>query len=114
AGTLLLVGTDPTKIEAEAAKLLGDPAAYAAVSSANNPYGDGFAAERIVSAMEFLLTGKSPPVPFGSGFNRREIGAASGLHLREYLERVTADESTSSEHAELDAREQFASGSWPP
>ncbi len=114
AGTLLLVGTDPTQIEDEAAKLLSDPAAYAAVAGATNPYGDGFAAERIVSAMEFLLTGKSPPVPFGSGFNRREIGAASGLHLREYLERVTGDESTSSEHAELDAREQFASGSWPP
>jgi len=48
AGTVRLVGTDPDRIVAEAIRLLDDPSAYAAMSRAHNPYGDGHAAERIV------------------------------------------------------------------
>ncbi len=48
AGTVRLVGTDSARIVAEATRLLDDPAAYAAMSRAHNPYGDGRAAERIV------------------------------------------------------------------
>ncbi|MCC7047927.1 MAG: UDP-N-acetylglucosamine 2-epimerase (non-hydrolyzing) [Alphaproteobacteria bacterium] len=48
AGTVRLVGTDSERIVAEATRLLDDPAAYAAMSRAHNPYGDGRAAERIV------------------------------------------------------------------
>jgi len=48
AGTALLVGTDPDRIVAEAARLLDDAAAYANMAQAHNPYGDGKAAGRIV------------------------------------------------------------------
>ncbi len=48
AGTVRLVGTDSARIVAEATRLLDDPQAYAAMSRAHNPYGDGRAAARIV------------------------------------------------------------------
>jgi UDP-N-acetylglucosamine 2-epimerase (non-hydrolysing) len=51
AGVLKLVGTDPALILGEARRLLEDPAAYAAMASAKNPFGDGHAAERIVQAL---------------------------------------------------------------
>ena len=47
AGTALLVGTDRQRIAKEIFRLLDDSAAYAAMSRAHNPYGDGKAAERI-------------------------------------------------------------------
>jgi UDP-N-acetylglucosamine 2-epimerase len=51
AGNALLVGTDPQKIVREASSLLTDSTRYAAMSRASNPYGDGLAAQRIVSAI---------------------------------------------------------------
>ncbi len=48
AGTVRLVGTDAERIVAEAERLLDDPSAYAVMSRAHNPYGDGHASERIV------------------------------------------------------------------
>jgi UDP-N-acetylglucosamine 2-epimerase (non-hydrolysing) len=51
AGTARLVGTDADRIEAEVRRLLDDPAAYAAMAHAVNPFGDGHAAERIVEAL---------------------------------------------------------------
>lgn len=51
AGTVALVGTDTALLVAEASRLLDDPAAYAAMSFAHNPYGDGQAAARIVEAL---------------------------------------------------------------
>ena len=47
AGTVRLVGTDRARIVAEAARLLDDPDAHAAMARAHNPYGDGHAAARI-------------------------------------------------------------------
>lgn len=47
AGTVKLVGTDQATIVMEATRLLDDPAAYASMARAANPYGDGKAAERI-------------------------------------------------------------------
>lgn len=47
AGTVKLVGTDPSKIVGESHRLLDDSAAYQAMSRAHNPYGDGLAAQRI-------------------------------------------------------------------
>jgi UDP-N-acetylglucosamine 2-epimerase (non-hydrolysing) len=79
-GTLLVVGTDPTKIAYEADRLLSDPAAYAAMSSARNPYGDGHAAKRIAAALEHMVHGGEPPAPFGSGFSRRAVIDAAGFH----------------------------------
>ena len=58
AGTVRLVGTDPDLILREATALLDDPAAYAAMARAHNPYGDGRAAQRIRDAiLDFLGLG---------------------------------------------------------
>ena len=51
AGTVKLVGTDKDLIVSEVTKLLTDNQYYLSMSKANNPYGEGKAAERIV---EFL------------------------------------------------------------
>jgi UDP-N-acetylglucosamine 2-epimerase (non-hydrolysing) len=51
AGTLKLVGTDPDQIFTETTRLLDDSEAHAAMAGAVNPYGDGYAAERIVAAL---------------------------------------------------------------
>ena len=51
AGMVRLVGTKRTRIVAEAARLLRDPAAHAAMATGSNPYGDGNAASRIVSTL---------------------------------------------------------------
>ena len=52
AGTLKLVGTDEDVIHRNFKLLLDDPAAYAAMSSASNPYGDGNACKRIADILE--------------------------------------------------------------
>jgi UDP-N-acetylglucosamine 2-epimerase len=51
AGTVRLVGTDRGRIAGETLRLLDDPAAYAAMARAHNPYGDGRAAARIAEAV---------------------------------------------------------------
>ena len=51
AGLARLVGTDRGTIVAEASRLLTDPAAYAVMTSCENPYGDGNAAKRIVEIL---------------------------------------------------------------
>jgi UDP-N-acetylglucosamine 2-epimerase (non-hydrolysing) len=51
AGTVKLVGTDPARIVAEAARLLDDSCEYLRMSRVHNPYGDGQAAGRIVRAI---------------------------------------------------------------
>ena len=51
AGTVKLVGTDPRKIVAEAARLLDDEQEYRRRSRIHNPYGDGHASERIAGAI---------------------------------------------------------------
>lgn len=50
-GTVHLVGTDYNKIVDEVSTLLDDKAAYAKMSAAVNPYGDGKACERIVKIL---------------------------------------------------------------
>lgn len=52
AGTLKLVGTDEDVIYRNFRELLEDDAAYAAMSEASNPYGDGFASQRIADILE--------------------------------------------------------------
>ena len=51
AGTVQVVGTDREVIVREASRLLDDPSAYAAMSRATNPYGDGRSAGRILDAI---------------------------------------------------------------
>ncbi len=52
AGTVKLVGTNVEKIVAEVTKLITDTPHYQTMSLAHNPYGDGKACERIVTALE--------------------------------------------------------------
>lgn len=51
-GTLKLVGTDEEMIYQNFKLLLNSQEAYAKMSNANNPYGDGFACKRIVDILE--------------------------------------------------------------
>jgi UDP-N-acetylglucosamine 2-epimerase (non-hydrolysing) len=50
-GALRIVGTDRRSIVAEASRLLDDPREYARMAEAENPFGDGHAAERIVASL---------------------------------------------------------------
>lgn len=52
AGIVRLVGTDTARIANEAARLLSDPEAYASMTCAANPFGDGHAASRICDILE--------------------------------------------------------------
>lgn len=58
AGTLKLVGTDPTMIKQALTELLNDPQKYKQMADAKNPYGDGHASERIVTALHQYLDGR--------------------------------------------------------
>jgi UDP-N-acetylglucosamine 2-epimerase (non-hydrolysing) len=62
AGTVILVGTDTERIVLETCRLLDDVDAYARMSQAHNPYGDGQAAGRIVEMLlkKFLIRFYSP------------------------------------------------------
>lgn len=51
AGTLKLVGTEEKAIYHQAMELINDKDKYEKMSSASNPYGDGYASKRIVDAM---------------------------------------------------------------
>ena len=53
AGTVILVGTNTSRIVEETGKLLHDTEAYRQMSQLHNPYGDGKASERIV---EFIAS----------------------------------------------------------
>ncbi|HLK10383.1 MAG TPA: UDP-N-acetylglucosamine 2-epimerase (non-hydrolyzing) [Candidatus Binatia bacterium] len=55
AGTARLVGTSRARIVAEAERLLRDPAHYAAMATAHNPFGDGHAGERIARVLAGAL-----------------------------------------------------------
>jgi UDP-N-acetylglucosamine 2-epimerase (non-hydrolysing) len=77
AGTLRLVGTDPDRIFVETEAVLAHPETFA-IEPADNPYGDGRAAERIVDALAYL-GGRGPaPRRFGPPFSRREVLEAAG------------------------------------
>ncbi|RTE54871.1 UDP-N-acetylglucosamine 2-epimerase (non-hydrolyzing) [Arenibacter aquaticus] len=52
AGTVVLVGTNRTKIVAEASKLLNSTEAYEQMGKLHNPYGDGKACARIVNHIQ--------------------------------------------------------------
>jgi UDP-N-acetylglucosamine 2-epimerase (non-hydrolysing) len=58
AGTLKLVGTQENVIYQTFRELLENDAAYAAMSGASNPYGDGFASRRIADILERELEEK--------------------------------------------------------
>ena len=51
AGTARLIGANADAIVTQVSELLTDPAAYATMASAANPYGDGRAAQRIIDRL---------------------------------------------------------------
>ncbi|WP_010523533.1 non-hydrolyzing UDP-N-acetylglucosamine 2-epimerase [Nesterenkonia sp. F] len=55
AGTVRLIGTGEDRVVSEVSALFEDPAAYASMANAVNPYGDGDAAARTVAAIEKLF-----------------------------------------------------------
>ena len=55
AGTVRLVGVEEENIYNETLNLLTDQTAYQQMAQAKNPYGDGFASERIVQAIEYYF-----------------------------------------------------------
>ena len=61
AGAAILVGTDSETIVAACEKLLRCPKAYEDMATARNPFGDGRASERIVSAIAERLPQSGPP-----------------------------------------------------
>jgi UDP-N-acetylglucosamine 2-epimerase (non-hydrolysing) len=79
AGTARLVGTDPTRVLSETETLLHSEKAYQAMARAQNPYGDGRAAERILAALRFHFGLRAerptPFVPHGAS-DRSTEGAA--------------------------------------
>ena len=65
AGTVQLAGTEEEPIFQMASRLLTDPAAYAAMAHAANPYGDGRACGRIADAIEYRFGLRAqPPAPY--------------------------------------------------
>lgn len=65
AGTLELVGHDGSRILEAARRLLGDRSEYDRMAKANNPYGDGHAADRIVRWLVSRLRQGELPRAFG-------------------------------------------------
>ena len=81
------------------------------MASAENPYGDGRAAERIVAALEHLQQGGYAPEPFGAGYTRLAVLDAAGyeFHLEERdlvrnIEEIPED----------DEEESRPEEAWPP
>jgi UDP-N-acetylglucosamine 2-epimerase (non-hydrolysing) len=71
AGTVRLVGTDRAAIRDGVLTLVRDPAAYAAMARAVNPYGDGRAAPRCLDAVRHFF-GRGPVVePFAPAANSK-------------------------------------------
>jgi UDP-N-acetylglucosamine 2-epimerase (non-hydrolysing) len=75
AGTLELVGHDPRAIVAAARRLLDDPGHYARMARADNPYGDGRAAGRIVAWLLARREGGAYPDPFSPSPGAATVGA---------------------------------------
>ncbi|MFN8570476.1 MAG: UDP-N-acetylglucosamine 2-epimerase (non-hydrolyzing) [Gemmatimonadaceae bacterium] len=58
-----VVGTEQAAIVAAAGRLLSDEDARLAMTSGENPFGDGHAAERIVDMLEQRMVRRRPPTP---------------------------------------------------
>ena len=73
-GMAQLVGTDRALIVARASELLSDEAARQKMCRGSNPYGDGKAAQRIVSALRRYFAGEKPVLPVAQQFIPRATG----------------------------------------
>lgn len=100
AGATRLVGTDANRIVRETGRLLDDPAAYAHMAGAPNPYGDGHAAERIAEALLEATWNHAPArgrpgvggvdlflpggLPAGGRRSREVAGSSGSAHTLEH------------------------------
>lgn len=78
AGTSVLVGTDPKRIESEVLALCRDGSRYAAMARSRNVYGDGAAAERVVKAIEkraVRLVSAAPAGPATAAVTVNEVAS---------------------------------------
>jgi len=75
AGLAKIVGTDREAIVREADILLNDAAAYAKMTHVENPYGDGHAADRIVSALIRWAEGEKALTMLFEEFNPSSTGS---------------------------------------
>ncbi|MBV8245272.1 MAG: UDP-N-acetylglucosamine 2-epimerase (non-hydrolyzing) [Candidatus Eremiobacteraeota bacterium] len=66
AGTLELVGHERARIVPAARRLLSDEVEFARMAKANNPYGDGHAAERVVQWLLARMRGGRYPAEFAA------------------------------------------------
>lgn len=72
AGVVRLVGTDRGRVAAEVGRLLTDPTAYDQMARAVNPYGDGKAAARSLTAIRSMLGLGEMPASYVAGASERE------------------------------------------
>lgn len=73
AGTSQLVGTNPMRVLQVTERLLYDEDAYRAMAHAENPYGDGRAAQRVAAALRFHFgLADERPLPFAPRLPERE------------------------------------------
>jgi UDP-N-acetylglucosamine 2-epimerase (non-hydrolysing) len=90
AGTAILTGPNASSIVAHATRLLTDEAAYRSMATANSPYGDGHAAERIVERIRRYFAsqdtcdephelGCTSPRQVGEGTNAQKTTRAAAL-----------------------------------
>jgi UDP-N-acetylglucosamine 2-epimerase (non-hydrolysing) len=77
AGVVRLVGTDRGRVAHEVGRLLSDPAAYADMARAVNPYGDGRAAARSLMALQALLGLGAMPAPYVTASTSAHIDAVT-------------------------------------
>jgi UDP-N-acetylglucosamine 2-epimerase (non-hydrolysing) len=90
AGTVRLVGTDEDLIVSSIGRLLTDPAEYASMATAVNPYGDGHAARRCVAALAHHFGLGPRPTEFDparSGWSQAAPGQETS-HRRPEVEAV--------------------------
>lgn len=74
AGAVRVIGTEPRRIVDEVTRLLEDPGEYERMARAVNPYGDGWASQRIVASLlgepvepfSPAPPGRTPPSPTAS------------------------------------------------
>jgi UDP-N-acetylglucosamine 2-epimerase (non-hydrolysing) len=79
AGTARLVGTDERRIVDAVRSLLHDPAAYAEMANAVNPYGDGRACERTVAAIARFFGAEVPVEEFQPEWRDAPMPADHGV-----------------------------------
>ncbi len=83
AGLIELVGTGSDDISSTALGILADHERYKAMTSAENPFGDGLAARRIARLLEHLVFGTPMPAAFGDTFDRVAALQNAGFDVSE-------------------------------